>query len=46
MVQKIEGHTDRVYTCDFHPHDLLLASGSADFSVRLWAMNPRKRNFS
>lgn len=43
LVQRLEGHTDRVYACHFHPTEMLLASGSADFSVRIWSMNSRKR---
>jgi WD40 repeat protein len=42
LVQKLRGHTDRVYAVDFHPHEPILASVSADFSVRLWAP-PRRR---
>jgi COMPASS component SWD3 len=36
-VQRVEGHTDRVYSVDFHPSDNLLISASADFSVKLWS---------
>eukprot|EP00936_MAST-01D_sp_MAST-1D-sp1_P002546 g2546.t1 len=36
-VQVLEGHRDKVYCATFHPHELLLASGSADCSVRLWS---------
>ena len=42
LVQRLRGHTDRVYAVDFHPSEPLLASGSADFTVRLWAP-PRTR---
>ena len=37
LIQRLRGHTDRVYTVDFHPLEPLLASASADFTVRLWA---------
>eukprot|EP00743_Colponemidia_sp_Colp-15_P005563 GILK01005984.1.p1 GENE.GILK01005984.1~~GILK01005984.1.p1 ORF type:complete len:508 (-),score=66.16 GILK01005984.1:60-1514(-) len=37
LIQKVEGHTDRVYAVNFHPQDPLLASCSADFSIKLWA---------
>ena len=36
MLQKLEGHRDQVYCANFHPFDLLLASSSADCTVRLW----------
>ncbi len=42
LLQKLEGHTDRVYSCDFHPKEPYLASGSADFTVKIWALS-RKR---
>ncbi len=38
LLQKLEGHTDRVYSCHFHPNEPLLVSGSADFTLKLWAM--------
>jgi len=37
MIQKLRGHRDMVYAAEFHPRDLLLATASADFTVRLWA---------
>ena len=37
LVQKLEGHQDRVYSATFHPTEPLLASCSADFTIRLWA---------
>ena len=37
LVQKLEGHQDRVYSAAFHPTEPLLASCSADFTIRLWA---------
>lgn len=40
LFQKLEGHTDRVYAVDFHPEQAMLASGSADATIRIWA---RKR---
>ena len=40
LFQKLEGHTDRVYSVDFHPEQAMLASGSADATIRIWA---RKR---
>lgn len=41
-MQRLEGHTDRVYTVNFHPTEPLLASGSADFTVKIWG--PSQRN--
>lgn len=43
LVQRLRGHTDRVYAVDFHPSEPLLASGSADFTVRLWAPPPKSQ---
>ncbi|CAO3606834.1 unnamed protein product [Cunninghamella echinulata] len=42
LMQRLEGHTDRVYTVNFHPTEPLLASGSADFTVKIWG--PSQRN--
>ena len=44
LVQRLRGHTDRVYSVDFHPHEPLLASSSADFTVRLWAAAAARSN--
>ena len=35
-MQRLEGHSDRVYAVAFHPTKPLLASCSADFTVKLW----------
>jgi len=37
LLQKLEGHTDRVYAVNFHPFDPILATASADSTVRLWS---------
>jgi COMPASS component SWD3 len=37
IVQRLEGHRDRVYGAEFHPFEPVLASCSADFTVRIWA---------
>ncbi|RLN58543.1 hypothetical protein BBJ29_002129 [Phytophthora kernoviae] len=36
LVQKIDAHSDRVYCVDFHPTEPILASASADCSVKIW----------
>ncbi|CDH60107.1 wd repeat domain [Lichtheimia corymbifera JMRC:FSU:9682] len=36
LMQRLEGHTDRVYAVNFHPTEPILASGSADFTVKVW----------
>ena len=41
LVQKLEGHTDRVYAVDFHPNEPILATCSADFTIRIWLANRR-----
>lgn len=41
--QKLEGHTGRVYAANFHPHKPLLASCSADFTVKLWSLRDARR---
>jgi len=38
FVQKLEGHSGRVYAVHFHPSEPLLASASADHSIKV--MNP------
>ena len=40
LIQKLHGHTDRVYVTHFHPSKAVLATGSADFTIKLWA--PRR----
>eukprot|EP01117_Protostelium_nocturnum_P012366 TRINITY_DN4558_c0_g1_i1.p1 TRINITY_DN4558_c0_g1~~TRINITY_DN4558_c0_g1_i1.p1 ORF type:complete len:604 (+),score=202.83 TRINITY_DN4558_c0_g1_i1:53-1864(+) len=37
LMQKLEGHTDRVYGVHFHPFDPILASCSSDGTVKLWS---------
>lgn len=37
LLQRLEGHTDRVYSTSFHPTDPVLATGGADFSIRMWS---------
>jgi COMPASS component SWD3 len=36
LVQKIDAHSDRVYCVDFHPTEPILASASADCSIKIW----------
>ena len=36
LLQKLRGHTGRVYSCDFHPSEPILASCSADSTVKIW----------
>ncbi|KAI9209632.1 WD40-repeat-containing domain protein [Polychytrium aggregatum] len=43
LVQKLEGHTDRVYAVNFHPTEALLASCSADSTIKMW-YSSRKKN--
>ncbi|KAJ3022998.1 hypothetical protein HKX48_004621 [Thoreauomyces humboldtii] len=43
LVQRLEGHTDRVYAVDFHPTESVLASCSADFTVKIWYSNRGKK---
>ena len=47
LMQCLEGHQGRVYATDFHPSEALLATASADHSVRLWTpkSNPRSSAF-
>ncbi|KAI9325055.1 WD40-repeat-containing domain protein [Zopfochytrium polystomum] len=44
FLQRLEGHTDRVYATSFHPTEPILASCSADFSVKLWYSGKSKRS--
>ncbi|KAJ1513451.1 hypothetical protein HMI54_010941 [Coelomomyces lativittatus] len=47
MLQRLEGHTDRVYAVAFHPFESILATCSADFTVKIWSSTGRgKRVFS
>jgi len=36
LIQKLEGHTDRVNCVTFHPNLPVLATCSADNTVRIW----------
>ncbi|CAK4081455.1 unnamed protein product [Aphanomyces euteiches] len=36
LLQRIDAHTDRIYCVDFHPSEPILASASADFTVKIW----------
>lgn len=36
LVQKLEGHRDRVYGVDFHPTEPILVSCSADSAIKIW----------
>ncbi|CAI5745819.1 unnamed protein product [Peronospora destructor] len=36
LMQKIDAHNDRVYCVDFHPTEPILASASADCSIKIW----------
>ena len=42
LMQRLEGHTDRVYAVNFHPTEPILASGSADFTVKVWGPTPSR----
>jgi COMPASS component SWD3 len=35
-MQRLEGHTDRVYAVNFHPTEPILASCSADSTIKVW----------
>jgi COMPASS component SWD3 len=37
LLQRLEGHEERVYSVDFHPTEPTLATSSADFTVKIWA---------
>ncbi|KAG0239646.1 hypothetical protein BGX31_002575 [Mortierella sp. GBA43] len=43
LLQKLSGHTDRVYDVDFHPIDHVLVSGSADVSVKVWGRASKRK---
>lgn len=36
LLQTLDGHDDRVYATDFHPHEPILASCCADASIKIW----------
>jgi len=43
LVQKLEGHTDRVHSVNFHPTEPILATCSADFTIKIWFANRRSK---
>lgn len=36
IVRKLSGHTKPVLSCDAHPSDQVIVSGSLDKSIKLW----------
>ncbi|KAI7861853.1 WD40-repeat-containing domain protein [Spinellus fusiger] len=42
LMQRLEGHTDRVYAVNFHPTKPILASCSADCTVKVWSPSPSR----
>jgi COMPASS component SWD3 len=44
LLQRLEGHTDRVYCVNFHPSEPLLASCSADFTIKVWGPGGKSGN--
>lgn len=36
LLQRLEGHRDRVYGVDFHPSEPILVSCSADSAIKIW----------
>ena len=43
LVQRLEGHADRVYATHFHPQEPILASCSADFTIKIWCAGVRSK---
>lgn len=39
---KLQGHTDAVHSVSFSPEGKIIASGSDDYSIRLWDTNTGK----
>lgn len=37
LLQKLDEHSDRVYSVDFHPSEPILVSCSADHGIKIWA---------
>ncbi|KAK9712952.1 hypothetical protein K7432_006789 [Basidiobolus ranarum] len=44
LIQRLEGHMDRVYDVAFHPFEPILCSSSADLTVKIWSSNSRSSN--
>ncbi|KAI9219150.1 WD40-repeat-containing domain protein [Blastocladiella britannica] len=43
MIQRLEGHSDRVYATAFHPTEAVLATCSADFTIKVWSSTGKGR---
>ena len=41
-IQRLEGHSDRVWSLSWHPDGSMLASCSGDKTVRIWSRDPRQ----
>jgi COMPASS component SWD3 len=39
LIQKLEGHKDRVYAVHFHPMDPILSTCSADSTIKIWTVD-------
>jgi COMPASS component SWD3 len=39
LLQKLEGHKDKVFAVQFHPKEPTIASCSADHTIKLWHCN-------
>ncbi|KAJ1480893.1 WD40-repeat-containing domain protein, partial [Baffinella frigidus] len=37
LVQRLDGHSDRVYATSWHPSEPVLATASGDFTIKLWS---------
>ncbi|KAJ3142550.1 hypothetical protein HK101_003297 [Irineochytrium annulatum] len=46
LLQRLEGHTDMVCATTFHPVEPILASSSADFSIKVWFSNGKRKKIS
>ncbi|EPZ30977.1 WD40 repeat-like protein [Rozella allomycis CSF55] len=41
LLQRLEGHSDKVYSVCFHPSEPILASGSSDNLIKVWVPKTR-----
>ena len=40
LLQRLEGHKGRVYTCAFHPVEPVLVTAGMDSNIKLWTAKP------
>ena len=46
FVASLIGHSDKINSIAIHPNDLLLATGSADHTIKVWTLTDFKEKYT